>query len=300
MNSRKANLFIVGAAKCGTTSLYEYLSYHPDIFMSPVKEPHFFAINVANKNKELYLPPSRGEKYHTKIIRDINVYNSLFEGGNDCAILGEASPSYLWDKTAAEKIYQYNKEAKIIILLREPIKRLVSQYQMAQSLGITHKGSFLDMIRYEYSKEEKIWGIDHIYIDLGFYYQQISRYSNLFPETQIMIIKFEDLIKRKELCLKRIFQFLEVSDSYVNASQLNEIHNAASHPRYSFINDLKKIKLVKALGNSLPSAKRIFKRKLYKQGYNSKFQLSDEAQSFLKHVYEEDLLKLEKFYNIVF
>src|ERR1700733_8619605 len=133
MKDNLVNLFIVGAAKCGTTSLYEYLNQHPEIYMCPVKEPHFFSNKVENLNKDLYRAPEPGKKYHTKVIKDIDVYTSLFDDGAAYKIRGEASPSYLWDSDVAQKLYQYNPNAKIIIILRDPIDRLVSAYQMDYS-----------------------------------------------------------------------------------------------------------------------------------------------------------------------
>src|SRR5215210_1669165 len=93
------NLFIVGAAKCGTTSLYEYLNEHPDIYMCPVKEPHFFS-NVQIRNKEVHKDPEPGKYYMTKVIRSTEIYLSLFKEGLNCKIRGEASPSYLFDTNA--------------------------------------------------------------------------------------------------------------------------------------------------------------------------------------------------------
>src|ERR1700712_5403611 len=122
MQKNKPNLFIIGAAKSGTTSLHYYLSQHPDIFMSTVKEPHFFA-NVKEKDKRIYEQPKKGEIHHTRIITDLDVYLSIFESDHPVIYRGEASPSYFFDSDAAKKVFDFNPEARIIILLREPVSR---------------------------------------------------------------------------------------------------------------------------------------------------------------------------------
>src|SRR6478735_3161381 len=113
--SQLPNLFIVGAAKSGTTSLYHYLSQHKDIYMCQVKEPHFFSV-TKNKNYKAYEVPQKDTIYHTRIIQNIETYLSLFEGGVECKYKGEASPSYLYDKGSAKKIFDFNPDSRIIII----------------------------------------------------------------------------------------------------------------------------------------------------------------------------------------
>ena len=296
----RANLFIVGAARCGTTSLYEYLDRHPDIFMSSVKEPHFFAENVENLNQELYKPPEKDKKYHTKIIRDKCVYASLFEEGAQFKIRGEASPSYLWEKNAAKKIYNYNNKSKIIIILRDPVKRSISQYQMDYSLGLQKNICFLQEIQSEFKKEKKIWGLDRLYLDLGFYYQQVSRYYEVFPSSQILIINFESLKSKPRETLTSVFKFLEVSENYVDKINFCKVHNNVSYPRYLIIGKLKKNKLLKRFLNLLGDKKDFLKLMTYKKGYNQKIIIDKEAHNFLKKIYKEDLEKLNCYYKISF
>src|SRR6266540_1042598 len=283
----RANLFIVGAARCGTTSLYEYLDQHPDIFMSSVKEPHFFAENVENPNQELYKPPEKDKKYHTKIIRDKCVYASLFEEGAQFKIRGEASPSYLWEKN----------EAKKIIILRDLVKRLISQYQMDYSLGLQKNICFLQEIQDEFKKEKKIWGLDRLYLDLGFYYQQVSRYYEVFPSSQILIINFESLKSKPRETLISVFKFLEISENYVDKINFCKVHNNVSYPRYLIIGKLKKNKLLKRLLNLLGDKKDFLKLMTYKKGYNQKIIIDKEAHNFLKKIYKEDLEKLNCYYK---
>jgi hypothetical protein len=293
------NFFIVGAAKCGTTSLYEYLSQHPDIFMCPVKEPHFFTSLVENNNRDLYKVPEKGKKYHTRIVRDLVVYNNLFDEGNSYKIRGEASPSYLWAIDAPQRIFNYNSQARIIILLRDPVRRLISNYQMDHAMGIQKSTRFLETVKEEFKKEKKIWGIDRIYIDLGFYYEQISRYAALFPSQQLLIVKFDELIASPKPALQRIFRFLGADENFADKIII-EKHNTASRPISPWINTIRKNRIVKVFSSLLGKEKEILKSMFYKKGYTNKLIINKESQSYLYEIYKEDLKLLKEQYQITF
>ena len=106
----KPNLFIVGAPKCGTTFLYHYLKKHPDIYFPEFKEPHFFGSDLIRKNGAYDL--------------SLNQYYDLFK--SDKKIIGEASTFYIFSKNAAKEIYNFNSEAKIIIMLRDLVDLVYS------------------------------------------------------------------------------------------------------------------------------------------------------------------------------
>jgi hypothetical protein len=293
------NFFIVGAAKCGTTSLYEYLSQHSDIFMCPVKEPHFFTSLVENNNKNLYKIPEKGKKYHTRIVRDPAVYKNLFNEGSGYKIRGEASPSYLWAIDAPQRIFEYNPQAKIIILLRDPVKRLISNYQMDYAMGIQKSTQFLETVKEEFKKEKKIWGTDRVYIDLGFYYQQISRYAALFPSPQLLILKFDELIASPKPTLQRVFTFLGTDEKFAD-NIIIEQHNTASRPISPWINTIRKNKIVKVFSSLLGKEKDALKTLLYKKGYTNKLAIDEESQRYLYEIYKEDLRLLKEEYKITF
>ena len=106
----KPNLFIVGAPKCGTTFLYHYLKKHPDIYFPEFKEPHFFGSDLIRRNGAYDL--------------SLNQYYNLFK--SDKKIIGEASTFYIFSKNAAKEIYNFNSEAKIIIMLRDLVDLVYS------------------------------------------------------------------------------------------------------------------------------------------------------------------------------
>src|SRR5688572_2729446 len=130
-NNRLPQFFITGTVKGGTTSLYNYLLEHPSIYMSPVKEPHFFCTDIdpadfreqyrkmVNVDVEAYLDNDSNDKLiSSAFIRDENTYRRLFKNADAEQVKGESSTSYLISEVAAKNIYNLIPDAKIIIMLR--------------------------------------------------------------------------------------------------------------------------------------------------------------------------------------
>ena len=105
---RWPNLFVVGAPRAGTTSLYHYLRQHPEIYMSPLKEPHFF---------------SHSNPQSDTVVKHQDAYLRLFDAARGEKLRGEASPAYLADPDAPARIKDASPEAKIVAVLREPVSR---------------------------------------------------------------------------------------------------------------------------------------------------------------------------------
>ena len=120
----KVNLFIVGAAKSGTTSLQRYLKLSKNVFVPRIKEPHYFADVYIKDKRELFNIHDKRD-YHSKIVNSLKDYNSLYIDAEQYLYKVDASPSYLYDNEASTRIYKYNPDAKIIICLRHPIERAI-------------------------------------------------------------------------------------------------------------------------------------------------------------------------------
>ena len=220
----KVDFFIVGAPKAGTTSLYHYLNEHPKIIMSKEKEPDYFS-HEALKNQNIY--------YYNMQIDTEEKYHSLFNLERDDSILGEASVSYLFYEDVPAKIKQYNKHAKIIIVLRNPIERAYSHYLMDFRLGLV-QNTFEEII-YRGSSVSKDFELHYQqYIEVSQYFSQIERYLKIFGKENIHIIDYEDLQKDQEAVLKNIFLFLEVETDY--QANIKKEYNTFSMSKYSIIN----------------------------------------------------------------
>lgn len=182
------NLIIIGATKCGTTSLHYYLNLHPEISMSSTKEIDFF---VAEKNWN----------------RGIEWYKSQFSGSTK--IRGEASPKYTachrWQGVAS-RLHSIVPEAKLIYILRDPIERIISHYMHRKVLGKEHGTIDEALTRCGLSNSD--------YLVRSKYYLQLKEYLNYFPPQQILILTLEELSSYPQATLKKVFRYLEVDDSF--------------------------------------------------------------------------------------
>jgi Sulfotransferase domain len=193
---RRPDFFIVGAAKAGTSSLYNYLVQHPDIFMSDVKEPHYFYGEVSPDT------PMRREK-------TLGHYLKLFEGVPDDVRAGEASTSYLYAANAPREIKQLQEDAKIIMVLRNPVDRAYSQYWNQVRDGVEPL-SFEDALKAEPERKRKNWWHGFLYVETGRYAEQVHRYLDVFGRDRLQIHLFEDLSQDAAEVCRKTFSFLEV------------------------------------------------------------------------------------------
>lgn len=305
MQNNIPNLFIIGAAKSGTTSLHYYLSQHPDIFMSTVKEPHFFA-NAKEKDKRIYEQPQKGELHHTRIITDLDIYLSIFESDHPVIYRGEASPSYFFDSNAAEKIADFNPDAKIIVLLREPVSRAFSHYNMDRNMNIQDEKDFVKAVEKDQLNTDKMWGGAHLYIELGLYYEQLKRYSKYFPAKQILILKFEDFIADPLKGLENIFEFLNLDINKIDNLKL-EPKNQAQYTRGTFSSKalivIRNNRLLNYIKSLVPvkvkKALKSYALSKAKLNGNNTNRLSPAVKDYLNNTFfKKDKELLEKHYGI--
>jgi hypothetical protein len=261
---KKPNLFIVGHPKCGTSALYYYLKQHPDIFMPYVKEPSYFADDV-----NTFLLISFPE------LRTLKGYLSLFKDARDQKVVGEASPSYLCSKTAAKRIYEFNPDAKIIMVIREPVSFLYDHHTellKARALPFEVESNFEKALNLEDSRKSGknippncIEPALLFYSDIIKYTEQIKRYLKYFPRKNVKIIIYEDFRKDNLKTLKEILEFIGV-DSGFNF-ELAEINTPVSVKNRFFkrIIDIPYIKFSRFIGirNRFNGPIRDFFLKLY-------------------------------------
>lgn len=180
------NLIIIGAQKCGTSSLHYYLNLHPEISMSREKELHFFS----------------RERYWN---RGIDWYKSHFIGSKK--IFGEASPSYTiypFRKRVAERMYSVVPNARLIYMVRDPLDRMVSHYIHRYAIGWESRPI----------EEALGQGAQSIYVAVSRYHMQLEQYLKYFPRSNILIITLEELFGHRQLTIEAVFRFLDVYDSF--------------------------------------------------------------------------------------
>lgn len=195
---------IIGAAKCGTTSLHSYLQGHPEVYMPDLKEPCYFAQPWPQQEG---LPETEEE------------YLDLFRDGADMAAVGEASANYLFVPEAPQRIYDLlGANVKLIVILRNPINMMFSLWEHA-FCGYNERrdareallASSLDEILTE--EERKLLGT-RLYGLRANYVQQLERYFKLFPQENIKIFFFEEFFKPGLPQYGELCRFLGVSEDH--------------------------------------------------------------------------------------
>ncbi len=284
------NFLLIGAGKSGTSSLYLYLKQHPEIYMSPLKEPHFFSF----EGEKLNFSNLAGKKVNQKIITDLDNYTSLFSGVTDEKAIGEASPSYIYYPKASERIKHYIPDTKIIAILRHPIDRAYSDYLMYYRRG-QETINFIQAVRDEQAGKRKNWFTGH-YVGGGFYYKMLKRYFDNFDRSQIKVLFYQDLRDKPLNLMQDIYKFLEVDDKFIPDVSLKTNVSPGipkSRALYSFLmaqnNPIKP--LLKSLlpANLLKLRQRMIESICYKPP-----QLTPEIRGELISVFKQDTLKLEE------
>ena len=206
------NFLIIGAAKAGTTSLYEYLKQHPQIWMSPVKETNFFALEGETLD---FHGPGDQDWISSFSITKIEEYLNLFQGAENAVAIGEASPLYLYSPKAPKRIRQYIPNTKLIAILRNPVERAYSQFLMFVRDGREPLGDFAEAIEQEENRVLNNWEWAWQYLGVGFYYTQLQRYFDTFAPSQIRVYLFDEFKTNPASILQDMFQFLGVDNSFI-------------------------------------------------------------------------------------
>ena len=190
------DFYFVGAPKAATTSIFHYLGQHPDLFLPEIKEPHYFSCPEV---KETY--------YQVTFIDDTEQYLALYNEGTN-RLRGDCSTSYLFSIEAARRIRNCRPDAKIFMILRNPIDRAISHYLMDMRFGLIDIpliNILNDPSRYPlYFKE---------YVEGSLYADQVNRYLAAFPSDQINIILYEEISADPSSVLKGIFKSMGVSQN---------------------------------------------------------------------------------------
>jgi hypothetical protein len=198
------NLFVIGAPKCGTTSMHRYLDQHPHISMSAVKEPKFF---LAEGSRPHHHGPG-DERACRAYVVDRDAYEALFvypPGPGTYA--GESSPYYLWDPGAAPRIRELIPEARLVAVLREPTLRAYSNWADLREQG-REKLDFASAMAAEKERQQMDWEPFWFYRQLGLYGEQLVRLFAVFPREQVKVLLTEDLAEAPDRTMEEVFAFL--------------------------------------------------------------------------------------------
>ncbi len=286
------NFFIVGAASCGTTSLYTYLKQHPEVFLPALKEPHYFA----------QLRPIWEQRYLFTYVTEETDYLALFSKATGFKAIGEASPSYLWCPAAAERIHRAVPRAKIIILLRDPVERAYSHYLMNLREGLQDR-PFFEALQDDWNRERKGWGVSQLYVELGLYAEQVRRYLELFGPSQVLILMFDDLRRsspNQKATLGRVLRFIGVDPACLDRIDTSYVENSFGVARWAWAQRLAgsnwarragQILVPKRFGANHTIKRLIFQRFFVKSVPRPEIDLA--SKQWLCEIFDPDLRALE-------
>jgi len=256
-----------GVQRAATTWVYQCLKEHPQIFMPDVKEIHFF-----DQNYE----------------KGVEWYKKFFKGANKDDVVGEITPNYINVPEALPRIAHHIPEARIFVILREPISRAYSAYKLLNE-------QFGHM-----SFEEACKTTDY-FLSRSLYANDLKRLYSLFPEKQIKILLYDDVKKQPYKLLKELFIFLDVDETFIPKSATN-VYNAIIMPRFQetiiklggeqALNFLKNT----YLGQKLKSFLAHFQRHKIKKHQSEKSCLiaSPEYLRYLKEYFRNDILEVQQ------
>lgn len=274
---------IVGVQKAGTTSIYNYLQQHPQVYMSPVKETNFLEKDWEN------LPPEQQNKNGILTLED---YYQLFANVKDEVAIGEASPNYLFHyESSAARIKKYVPDAQLIAILRNPVERAYSDYLMHRRDALGYK-SLSEQIKYSAHKS--------FIIRKGFYYTPIKYYFENFGREKLKLFLYEDLCQNSQDFMREMYRYIGVDDNFIpNTSEKAQV---AKVPKNEAINNLlqRKNTLRDIAANVLKTVLPLeIRQKLRGSLINLNSQdkkevpLSSEDRQKLREIYREDILKLQ-------
>lgn len=191
-NALAPDFFVVGHAKSGTTALYEMLRQHPEIYMPPIKEVRYFCADINAVNGR-------------PVDMTFDQYVSLFAGADPQQITGEATSGNLASDVAAREIAAVNPAARIIAILREPASYIYALHQQR-----ARRGGWRRIDDIHASMRAEPWR----YPQRVRYVDQLERYRAVFPESQILVLIYDDYRQDNLATLQRLFRFLGVDDSF--------------------------------------------------------------------------------------
>ena len=291
MSKQLPDFLIVGAAKCGTTSLSNYLNQHQDIFITNPKEPKFLTFDFLKSSYQ-----GKGDDFtKKKAVKSLEEYLQLFELAKENQVKGEASVDILfYYKKTIPIIKQLIGDPKIIIMLRNPVNRAFSAFCHLVRDN-REKLSFEEGLKNENERFEKgcefIWS----YKEGSYYYEAVKAFKENFTNVKVLI--FEDYIKDVDQSIESTLSFLGVSENF---SFTETYENTSGKPKLQLINTiLLRDSFVKDLVKKvLPESTRAKIKAAIHQKNLTPIIIKSEDISLLKHQYDNDIKSLEKLLGI--
>ena len=296
----RVNFFVIGAAKCGTTTIYARLSRHPEVFLSPLKEPNYhsradldptrfskaFQANTTLDLTHYLSQPDPLPEMQVGFVREEAQYARLFSGATNVhRVVGECSTSYLWSPSAPAALHAAHPNAKIVVALRDPVERIYSHYLMARKYGFV-KGSVVEAVKADLSHPDPSWGRSELFLELSMYDTQLARWRAHFSEDQLFVIEPGAL--RKEQTWIDLLSWLGLTPLDLSSGPNSNDSNTAGLSRFEGFNRwLTSTGLKRRIGRMVPQR--------WKAGLSRWYYQSDDIPRMTDAEREELQLLLDQF-----
>lgn len=203
----RPDFFLVGAPKCGTTAMADYLGQHPELGMCPRKETHHFGSDLHPR-----LAQRRGQRPP-----DLEEYLALFEGLEGYRRRGEASVWYLYSEAGAAEIKAFEPEASIIVMLRDPVEMVPSLHSEFVYVGIEPVEELAAALALDEERERS--GAPRgfppkSYRDAASYAKQLERYLSVFGRERVHVVLYDDFRRDTQAAVRGAFEFLGVDPAF--------------------------------------------------------------------------------------
>lgn len=301
------NFFLVGAMKSGTTAIYDGLRSHPDVFCSPIKEPNFFCDDIIPErfapefkpshsfDAEAYVSGPMDQYVHNAYVRDARTYTRMFRWAQRERVVGDFSTSYLYSATAAANIRETVPNARVLIVLRNPVERAVSHYLMDVRIGIADK-PLGELVAKELRAQRRGWCITNEYVGLGLYANQVKRYLMSFPRQRVKVVMYDDLRQNFRKTTEDICRFLDIDP--LPQATVGARRNPARASRFPHLNTwLYRYGLKNAVSRYVP--RRLIglgKRYYYSERIGAT--VSAEEREWLRSLFAEDVRELSRLMHL--
>lgn len=289
-NINLPNLLIVGAAKCGTTSLHNYLKQHPDIFMSKQKEPHFLI------NSDI------GEDRIHKAITVLEDYEDMFKTDSIYKYKGESSVMYLaFPEFSIKNIKKYlDPDVKIIIMLRNPVERAFAGYLHNLRYNPSENLSFEEAFEKSEARyyQQRDITPDTRYLHVGNYYSQVESFMSMFNDN-VLVIMYEDYVNDIDLCLANVFDFLDIDKISVDTSRRHMVGGWIFKRKFLRNLLIPKNNFKSLIKSFLPNKKirKAIKQKIMNMSTVESPSISKDMHKKLTEYYRKDIDNLSKLLN---
>ncbi len=286
------NFLVVGAAKCGTTSLFHYLNQHPQIFIPDKKECYFFS------DLPLFTGPRNDQEINKAAIHSVAEYKVLFAPAEQSSLRGDVSHDYLYyhQRSIPNILKHLGSSIPIVIILRDPRARAFSHYKHHVKAGTTRDASFAQALAREQSRIEQGWSWNWHYVRVGLYAEQVEAFRRAFRRVRIYL--FDDLCDDEAELIRDLYGFLGADTGFQPETRIENPGVSIRHSglnrfltNESYAKDIVK-GLMRSVGLTREQISRL-KHRTITINTGAKETLDDAHRSQLTALFEEDLSRLE-------